>query len=512
MPLRFELAAGLIAAMVLALPATGRAERLAVLLGNHDYTTQPDLPGGAAFDRMAGLLDAAGFATVTLEGLSPPQAIDRLDRLRDRIGAADRLVIVVSGHVLRAGREAWLLGPRAGAVTSLSVGAAAVPLGPLMDMAAQSPGRAILAVADERRQTERGAGTEPFSAPDPVPQGVTVLVGPPEALVAAMTRALRQDLPLAEAVTGERQLRASGYLPRHGSFLAAPGAARVDREEEDIPAPIDVMTPQERRAQQEAALRLDVSDRRRVQRALAILGHDPRGIDGVFGAGTRAAIRSWQAAEGLPQSGYLESRQLERLLVAADARAAALEQEAAARQAEADVADRDYWRDTGRGGDEVGLRAYLDRYPDGLFAGVARERLREIEDARRAQVPVEERAAWDRAAGADTAEAYRDYLDAYPGGAFAEDARQRLADREEDEAERDRSAELLAQEQAVAGNPVLRRLVETRLENLGHPPGAVDGQFDEETRRALRRFQQARGLPATGYVDQATMVRLLIGG
>lgn len=511
MTLRFELAAALFAAMVLALPATGRAERLAILLGNHDYTTQPDLPGGAAFDRMAGLLDAAGFATVTLEGLSPPQAIDRLDRLRDRIGAADRLVIVVSGHVLRAGREAWLLGPRAGAVTSLSVGAAAVPLGPLLDMAGQSPGRAIFAVADDRRQTERGAGTEPFSLPEPVPQGVTVLVGPPEALVAAMARVLRQGLPLAEAVAGDRQLRASGYLPRHGSFLAAPEAA-VDREAEDIPAPIDVLTPQERRAQQEAALQLDVSERRRVQRALAILGHDPRGIDGVFGPGTRAAIRSWQAAEGLAQDGYLDSRQLERLLATADARAAALEQEAAARQAEADAADRDYWRDTGRGGDEVGLRAYLDRYPDGLFAGVARERLREIEDARRARVPVEERAAWDRAAGADTAEAYRDYLDAYPGGAFAEDARQRLADREEDAEERDRTAALQAQEQAVAGNPVLRRLVETRLEDLGHPPGAVDGQFDEATRRALRRFQQARGLPATGYVDQATMVRLLIGG
>lgn len=502
--------AALFAAFVVILPAPAMAERLAILLGNHDYATQPDLAGSAAFARMADRLERAGFATVTMEGLSPVQAIDRLERLRGRIGAADRLAIVVSGHVVRSGREAWLLGPRAGAVTALSVGTAAVPLGPLMDLAAQSPGRAILAIADERRQLQRGAGIEPFSSFDPVPQGVTLLTGPPDALVAAMARVLDGGAPLAQAVAAERQVRATGYLPSHGSFLDPGGAASAG--EAEVPAPIDVLTPQERRAQQEAALRLDVAERRRVQRALALLGHDPRGVDGVFGPGTRAAIRDWQAAEGLTVDGYLDSRQVERLLARADARAAALEREAAERQAATDAEDQAFWRDTGRGGDAVGLRAYLDRYPDGLFAEVAQERLREIEDARLARIPVEERAAWDRAAAVDTAAAYRGYLDAYPGGAFAEDARQRLAARQEEEAAEDRAAGLEAQERAVAGNIVLRRLVETRLADLGHAPGAVDGQFDAETRRALRRFQEARGLPVTGYVDQTTMVRLLIGG
>jgi peptidoglycan hydrolase-like protein with peptidoglycan-binding domain len=39
----------------------------------------------------------------------------------------------------------------------------------------------------------------------------------------------------------------------------------------------------------------------------------------------------------------------------------------------------------------------------------------------------------------------------------------------------------------------------------------VDGVFDEATRRAIRRFQNARNLPATGYVTRATMARLLAG-
>jgi peptidoglycan hydrolase-like protein with peptidoglycan-binding domain len=40
-------------------------------------------------------------------------------------------------------------------------------------------------------------------------------------------------------------------------------------------------------------------------------------------------------------------------------------------------------------------------------------------------------------------------------------------------------------------------------------PGRVDGRFDENSRKAIRRFQRSRNLPATGYVGQATMVALL---
>ena len=69
-----------------------------------------------------------------------------------------------------------------------------------------------------------------------------------------------------------------------------------------------------------------------------------------------------------------------------------------------------------------------------------------------------------------------------------------------------------AEEAQVAGNQIVRALVEQRLNQVGLAPGALDGNFDEETRRAIRRFQQAADLPVTGYVTQATMVRLLASG
>jgi peptidoglycan hydrolase-like protein with peptidoglycan-binding domain len=52
-------------------------------------------------------------------------------------------------------------------------------------------------------------------------------------------------------------------------------------------------------------------------------------------------------------------------------------------------------------------------------------------------------------------------------------------------------------------------LVERRLEQLGLQPGAVDGQLDADAREAIRRFQEERGVPATGYLNQPTLTRML---
>ncbi len=47
---------------------------------------------------------------------------------------------------------------------------------------------------------------------------------------------------------------------------------------------------------------------------------------------------------------------------------------------------------------------------------------------------------------------------------------------------------------------------------MGLKPGAVDGSFDDDTRRAIRNFQKTRGLTSTGYLDQASVAQLLSGG
>ena len=55
----------------------------------------------------------------------------------------------------------------------------------------------------------------------------------------------------------------------------------------------------------EEALQLDDEARRSYQEVLRLAGFDPGPANGVFGPGTRDAIRAWQASRGVAATGYL---------------------------------------------------------------------------------------------------------------------------------------------------------------------------------------------------------------
>jgi lytic murein transglycosylase len=58
---------------------------------------------------------------------------------------------------------------------------------------------------------------------------------------------------------------------------------------------------------------LTLADRIAAQQALAALGFDPGGADGVIGTGTRKAARAWQISRQLPADGYLSYDLIQRL-------------------------------------------------------------------------------------------------------------------------------------------------------------------------------------------------------
>ena len=140
---------------------------------------------------------------------------------------------------------------------------------------------------------------------------------------------------------------------------------------------------------------------------------------------------------------------------------------------------------------------------------MAADRITAIEAAQRQAAEARDRAAWDQAEAAATDASYRAYLRSFPDGAFAAAARDRIAALTQTDA----GAAVLQQaadgEAGLGLNNITRTMLESRLDALGLQPGRVDGQFDDDTRRAVRSYQTARDLPVTGYLSEQTVVRLL---
>jgi peptidoglycan hydrolase-like protein with peptidoglycan-binding domain len=529
--------------------APALAEDVALVVGNASYDNGRSIRAADEILEAAEALEAAGFRVFSGEDMAAADLRALAQRFAAAADGSGRIVVALSGHFAQSGAGTWFLATDARRTDPVTAGAEGLPLGVLLDIAARAPGRSVVLLGTEDRDIALGAGlTRGIGAPE-VPQGVALLWGEANAVADFASGALVEPgLGLASAVADAGDLTADGFVtdlaplvvagdappsppvivPEAGNPRGERAAWALALAEDTIASyedylrlyPASANAPLARAAiarlraatdpaaaaqAAEDGLRLTRDQRRQVQRSLSLLGYDPRGIDGIFGRGTRSALEGWQRANRFEPTGYLTEDQIARLDAQAARRAEELEAEAAARQAEQDRADRLYWNETGARGDEAGLRAYLRRYPDGLYAEVAQDRLRPFDEAAQAEAAAADRAAWELATDADTVAAYRDYLASQPRGAFRDRAEARI---ETLTRQGDASAAARAEE-ALGLTPFTRNLIESRLDALGLGPGRVDGTFDADTRRAIRRFQSTRNLPASGYMSQATVVRLL---
>lgn len=557
--------ASLSLSLVLALPL-GAQTGSVLIIANQDYDRIRDARGaqgvldtGRRFERMGFHVDQATDVSTLAMRAALTQLSDDL-----AAGRSERVVIVLSGYTVSNGSDAWFLGTQVSQPRVFSLDQDGIRLDAVLSIAGQVQGGAVVALADFGFPQALGGGISGgLPLQFTVPQGVSVVRGS-LAGISAFLQGLAEPGARVGALVAQRQdLRLEGFDPPflhfvpqgmapsrdadRDAWLAAQQLASVEGYDAylaDWPNGEYAALARSERDRLwntperiEEAMRLSRDERRAVQRDLTILGFDTRGVDGVFGRGTRSAISAWQGANRFQSTGYLNREQVIELGRQGTERARQLDEEARARQAEAERRERIYWRDTGSGQDEAGMRAYLQRYPQGIFAAVAVQRLQEIDAQRRAE---EERRArrqesnmWEDAQRIDTEEAYRAYLQAYPRGEYARQARQRIEELRRREPEviveegngggggdngelppLPQGADLaraLTIEQSLNLPVVSIQLVEGRLAQLGLNPGPADGVLDEASRRAIQRYQLGTGLPATGYLDAVTVAQMLGG-
>ncbi len=470
------------ALMALALPAA--ADDAALLMGVERYQELRRVSNANDVLNSADALRDAGYAVSTLSNGSSGDMRRLMARFAAEAEDADRLVVGLAGRFVTDGTRTWLLAANSEQPTLFDLRATA-SVDSILSVLARTPGQAVLILGYDQDATgaigdylRQGVGNLD------IPQGVTVLYGEPSVTDGVVIEALTQPGGDVMAFARDaRWLQEAGYQPKslimqpdtdtpraptvdatlpiwndaqeantadaYRDFLfdypnspyAAEARRRLDEIESD-PVRLAELTERE--------LNLTRNERRAIQRNLTLLDYNTRGVDGIFGPGSRSAIRNWQQTNGFTQTSYLTAEQINRIDAQASRRAAEIEAEEEREREEAERLDRAYWEETGARGDEAGYRAYLNRYPEGLFAQEATQKLGELSNA---------------------------------------------------------DAE--AEERALNINPVLARLIESRLAQLGYEPGRVDGRFDRDTRRAIARYQTRSNLPATGYISQPTLARLL---
>ena len=135
----------------------------------------------------------------------------------------------------------------------------------------------------------------------------------------------------------------------------------------------------------------------------------------------------------------------------------------------------------------------------------------------------QENRLWDSAEHANSREDYQAYLDSYPSGVYARMAKNRIARLGASNAvspgvtgTADFSSELLKAEigtqQTEKSLPLTqdkRKEVQQRLQALAFEPGKISGVFNAKTRSAIADWQNGHELPATGWLAPLQYTALL---
>ena len=399
-------------------------ERVALVVGNATYEHAPALatPSNDAAD-IGAVLERLGFIVTRIDDADHGSFRRGLRDFALAAEAAETAVVYFSGYGIAIGERNFLVPVDARLSSNRDIEFEAVPLD-LVERAVSRASSVRLIVLDASRESPFADATRPHRAAAPMDVGLARIKPSPGTLAASAAR----EGTVAPARGGRNSL----YSEMLVRYLGEPGLA-VEQIFGNVRDAVLAATS----GRQEPTL----------------YGVPKRG-DAYLGEGSVRA------------GGTAATRSSVETVVGANPRAV-----------EELAAERLFWESVHRSGEVAEVQAYLNRYPDGTFATLARARLEKL-----SRGAVSEERATNSSAEVSVPGARE------PEMPFAA-ANARV------------SLDPKAEEAALGLLRGDRLRVQSRLALLGFDPGPLDGFFGRRTRAAIAGWQGAEGHVATGFLS-----------
>ena len=504
---------------MLSAPPAWAEQRVALVIGNGSYAHAPALanPLNDAAD-IGAALERLGFAVTRIENADRAELWDGLQKFSLAASASEVAVVFYAGHGIEVDRRNFLVPVDARLLSDRDVEFETVPLDLLsravegarglrlivLDACRDNPFAAVMQRAGATRSIGRGlARVEPrgetlvaYAAKEgtvaadgagrnsPYTEALLAHLEEPGLEVGLMFRKVRDAVV---ATTGGRQEPfVYGSLSSRGAFLAAlpepeptPAPAPPTAEAQSPPAPAAGGSEALRAlAEREHLFWESVKDSQTPDELQAYLDRYPEGAYAVLAHGRLKRMRAGSA-------GHEALAADEAGAPAADHAASSARLEAARLEAERErlAAEREFWASVKDSQRPEELQAYLDFYPEGAYAVLARSRL-------------------DRLAGA------QDDAESAPQSTAAV----ATAARDDPSTPQPSVPTPEAVEASLGLERAERRQIQLGLASLGHDPGPADGLIGLGTRGAIGRWQSSRGSEASGHLDAEAAKLLLAAG
>jgi formylglycine-generating enzyme required for sulfatase activity/uncharacterized caspase-like protein len=402
-----------------------QAKRLALVMGNDNYASVSKLQkAGNDADAMARELTAAGFTVTKHRDLNYRSMVKAIDAFSESITGGDEVVVFYAGHGVQIKAGAYLLPVDIEAENEAQVERTSYGLNDLTERLSEAKPAFTLVMVDACRDNPmkvkgRAVGNS---------RGLNALEPPKGQMVVYSASRGQQALDrLSDRDTNPNGVFTREFITR----MRTPGV-KIEDLMRDVQDSVESLAKTVRHEQRPAVYNEARGN---------FYFYGPTNVQ-IQQGGDDSEAQTWAAAQAAntvtAYQTYLDLFPKGRYLGPAKIKLDAIKQ-----SAEKSLSDTEagLWAEVKATGTREYLEAYIEQYPKGKYVVLARLELKKLDDAEKAknvklaleaqqakqreeqQAQRLDQAAWDEAQKADTTNSYAAYLEKYPSGRFAKQAK-----------------------------------------------------------------------------------------